>query len=108
SLHDALPILRHARLVALRRHDPHLVRQRARDLFAGGEAGSVDAVVVGDEDAHGFNLSWPGLSRPSRSGRHGLAILSEIAGSSPAMTTQVVARSPFNFSRFSSCRPCNF
>src|SRR5579885_1473144 len=35
-------------------------------------------------------LSWPGLSRPSRLGRH-IARLSEIAGSSPAMTIERLA-----------------
>src|SRR5205807_1983892 len=46
---------------------------------------------VGDLCGHAFlSLSptrWPGLSRPSRSGRHG-ARLSGIAGTSPAMTSK--------------------
>ena len=44
--------MRHAGLVGLRRHDPDLVGQRARDFLAGFEARRVDAVVIGDEDTH--------------------------------------------------------
>src|SRR5664279_2661773 len=44
--------MRHAGLVAFRRHDPDLVRQFARDFFAGLKSRRVDAVVVGDEDTH--------------------------------------------------------
>ena len=46
--------MRHAGLVGLRRDDPDVVGQLARDLLADLEARRVDAVVVGDEDAHYF------------------------------------------------------
>ncbi len=42
--------MRHARLIGLRRHDPDVVRQSARDCLAGIEARRMDAVVIGDED----------------------------------------------------------
>jgi hypothetical protein len=38
-------------LVEFRGHDPHLLRQFLRDADTGFEAGRIDAVVVGDEDA---------------------------------------------------------
>ncbi len=44
--------MRHARLVGFRRHDPDVVTQRTRNLLAGIEPRRVDAVVVGDQDAH--------------------------------------------------------
>ena len=44
--------MRHARLVELRRHHPDVVRQRAPDLGANVEPVGMDAVVVGDQDAH--------------------------------------------------------
>ena len=42
-----------ARLVVFRRDHPNVVGQRARDLLADVEPFRVNAVVVGDEDAHG-------------------------------------------------------
>jgi hypothetical protein len=36
------------------------------------------------------SMSWPGLSRPSRFKGHGVAFLSGIAGTSPAMTQGVI------------------
>jgi hypothetical protein len=45
--------------------------------------------VVGHFDPKLLGSSWPGLSRPSRLGWQGLAFLSEIAGTSPAMTTEM-------------------
>src|SRR5262249_54303527 len=39
--------------------------------------------------------SWPCLSRPSRSGGHGIANLRVMAGSSPAMTCQRIGRTTF-------------
>ena len=36
------------------------------------------------------SMSWPGLSRPSRFKGHGLAFLSGIAGTGPAMTQGVI------------------
>ncbi len=44
--------MRDARLVELGRHHPDVVGQRARDLGADVETGRVDAVVIGDQDAH--------------------------------------------------------
>ena len=44
--------MRHAALVGLRRHHPHVVRQRARDAPPALQAGGMDAVVVGAENAH--------------------------------------------------------
>ena len=41
-----------AGLVGLRRDHPDVVGQFARDLLADFEAGSVNAVVVGDQNAH--------------------------------------------------------
>jgi hypothetical protein len=45
--------MRHAGLVELRRDNPDVIGQRARDLLQDLEAGGVDAVVVGAENAHG-------------------------------------------------------
>ena len=44
--------MRHAGLVAFRRHDPDIVGQCARDFLAGVEPRRMDAVVIGDEDTH--------------------------------------------------------
>ena len=44
--------MRDARLIVLRRDDPDIVGQRARDLGADIEAFGVNAVVVGDQNAH--------------------------------------------------------
>src|SRR5256885_12658742 len=49
--------MRHARLIAFRRDDPHVVRQRPRDLLAHVEPGRVDAVVVGDRKSTRLNSS---------------------------------------------------
>ena len=46
--------MRHAGLVVLRRDHPDVVGDLARDLLADFQALRVDAVVVGDEDAHYF------------------------------------------------------
>ena len=45
--------MRKAALVVLRRHHPDVVRQDARDALEHLEPGGVDAVVIGDENAHG-------------------------------------------------------
>ena len=42
-----------ARLVGLGRHHPHVVAELAGDLAQRVQAGRIDAVVVGEEDAHG-------------------------------------------------------
>src|SRR5258707_823042 len=54
----------------------------------GGEGGRIKSGA--------FPLSWPGLSRPSRLWWQGAAFLSEVAGSSPAMTPNMgeTCRSP--------------
>ena len=44
--------MRDAGLVVFRRHHPDVVRQRARDFGADVEPFGMDAVVVGDQDAH--------------------------------------------------------
>ncbi len=44
--------MRHAGLIELRRDHPDIVGQRTRDLRADLETLGMDAVVVGDEDAH--------------------------------------------------------
>ncbi len=44
--------MRDAGLVELRRDHPDVVRQRAADLGADVEPLGMDAVVVGDQDAH--------------------------------------------------------
>ncbi len=44
--------MRDARLVVFRSDHPHIIGNRAGDLLAHVEPFSVDAVVVGDEDAH--------------------------------------------------------
>src|SRR5476649_800695 len=44
--------MRHAGLVGLRRHDPYVVGQRARDFLAGFKARRMNAVIIGDQDAH--------------------------------------------------------
>ena len=43
-----------AGLIEFRRDDPDIVGQLARDLFADIEPFGVNAVVVGDEDAHAY------------------------------------------------------
>src|ERR1700687_1365258 len=59
--------MRHAGLVGFRRHDPDVVRQRARYFFAGVQARCVDAVVMCDEDAHYNALSFrDGAQRRAR------------------------------------------
>ena len=42
-----------ARLVVFRRDHPDIVGEGARDLLADVEALGVDAVIIGDQDAHG-------------------------------------------------------
>src|SRR5262245_51319371 len=44
-----------------------------------------------------FHSSWPGSSRPSRLGGHCFASSIEIAGTSPAMTTERVSRELLRF-----------
>jgi hypothetical protein len=44
--------MRDAGLIGFRRDDPDVVRERARDLGAHVEPRRMDAVVVGNEDAH--------------------------------------------------------
>ena len=44
--------MRDAGLIVLRRHHPDLVRQLARDLRADIETFGMNAVVIGDQDAH--------------------------------------------------------
>ena len=51
--------MRDAGLVELRRDHPDIVRQRAADLGADLEPLRMDAVVVGDENAHA--LGWSGM-----------------------------------------------
>ena len=46
--------MRHAGLVVLGRDHPDVVGQSLRDLLADFQARRVDAVVVGDKDAHYF------------------------------------------------------
>ncbi len=46
--------MRHAGLVAFRGDDDHLVRETSGDPLQHGEAWGVDAVVIGDENAHFF------------------------------------------------------
>src|SRR5688572_29589247 len=47
--------MRDAGLIVFRRDDPDLLGQGARDLLAYLEAFGIDAVVVGDEDAHALS-----------------------------------------------------
>ncbi len=44
--------MRDAGLIVLRRDNPDIVGQRARDFGADIEAFGMDAVVVGDQNAH--------------------------------------------------------
>ena len=44
--------MRDAGLIELRRHDPDVVGQRARDLLDDLQAGGMDAVVIGAENSH--------------------------------------------------------
>ena len=44
--------MRDAGLIELRRHDPDVVGQRARDLFDDLQARGMDAVVIGAENSH--------------------------------------------------------
>jgi hypothetical protein len=46
-----------AGLVGLGRHDPDVVGELLRDLAQSVQAGRVDTVVVGEEDAHGGTVS---------------------------------------------------
>ena len=51
-----------ARLFGFRRHHPDIVAQAAGDLFGDGEARRMNAIVIGDEDAHQALLPifvWP-------------------------------------------------
>ena len=50
-----------AGLVELRRNHPDVLGQRLCDPDTGLEPGRIDAVVIGDEDAHGY------MSRTRRS-----------------------------------------
>src|SRR5258707_866677 len=50
---------RHAGLVVLGRDHPDVVGNLARNLLADLEAVGVDAVVVGDQDAHTLSLPPP-------------------------------------------------
>ena len=45
--------MREAGLVGLRRDHPHVVGQRARDALQALQAFGMDAVVIGEKDAHG-------------------------------------------------------
>ena len=44
--------MREAGLVVLRRHHPDIVGERARDALQRRQALGVDAVVIGQQDAH--------------------------------------------------------
>ena len=44
--------VRRAGLVTIGRHHPHVVAERQRDLAHHRDAGSVHAVIVGDQDPH--------------------------------------------------------
>src|ERR1035441_9339797 len=44
--------MRDAGLIELRRHDPDIVGQRARNLLDNFQAGGMDAVVIGTENSH--------------------------------------------------------
>src|SRR3954452_5114514 len=51
--------MRHAGLIVLRRHHPDVLGNLARDLLADFQALRVDAVVVGDQNAHALPLPPP-------------------------------------------------
>src|SRR5258708_3486126 len=51
-------------------------------------------ILLNIEAIHYRTLSWPGLSRPSRLCWHDRAFPSEIAGTSPAMTSERVDSHP--------------
>src|SRR5690349_20119799 len=44
--------MRYARLVKLRRDNPHVIRQGARDLLDNLQPLGMDAVIVGAQDSH--------------------------------------------------------
>ena len=44
--------MRGAGLIGLRRHDPHILADLAGDVLEHVEARRLDAVVIGDQDAH--------------------------------------------------------
>jgi hypothetical protein len=44
--------MRDTRLIGLRRHDPHIVGNRTRNLLADFQARRVDAVIIRDKDTH--------------------------------------------------------
>src|SRR3569833_923415 len=44
--------MRTAGLIQLRRHHPHIIGQRTRDLLDDLETGGVDASVIGAENSH--------------------------------------------------------
>ena len=46
--------MRGARLVGLRRDHPDVVADAGRDVLEHVKAGGLDAVVIGDQDAHGW------------------------------------------------------
>ena len=48
--------MRSAAIVGLRRHDPNIVGDVGGDLLEYGNAAGADAVVVGDENAHGCRI----------------------------------------------------
>ena len=56
--------VRGARLVAVGRDDPDVVAELARDLLHHGDAGRIDAVVIGDEDAQAHSVAAMTLSPP--------------------------------------------
>ena len=57
--------VRDAGLVELRRHHPDVVGQRLADLGADVEPVGMDAVVVGDQDAHALNDAFIAYVRSS-------------------------------------------
>jgi hypothetical protein len=58
--------MRNAGLVELRRHDPDVIRQRARNLLDHFQAGRMDAVVIGAENSHPLNYLFGRFLEVSR------------------------------------------
>ena len=48
-----------ARLVGFRRHGPHIVREGRGDTMEDFQSLGMDAVIIGDQDAHQESFAWP-------------------------------------------------
>src|SRR5689334_11062753 len=99
-------------LFILRRHHPDVIAEAAGDIFGDGETRRMDAIVIGNQDAHGCGLKpesyfpqcnflglpgarnklmeirisnspWASLTRPSRATDR--CLWPRMAGSRPAM-----------------------